>query len=213
MKASAKSAAHTEDCMKWKGACFAKNARKKNLAFLRKTQRKTLTRMGRERKNPISVIKGFVIKKSGIMDYDGMHALIPQFASEYNYDVIEKKHTEKNGSTGAYIESNWYLERKVTYYVKFIIEIEFIVKDLNNVIVEEEDGNKKKKNQCRIEIVFNSKMQKNYLKNFSEKKGVFSDFLRVIYEKYLAKSRLKDYEDKLEAESLDLINDLKEKLE
>ncbi|MFH1065441.1 MAG: hypothetical protein V1734_02970 [Nanoarchaeota archaeon] len=173
--------------------------------------------MGKERKNPISVIKEFVIKKAGIMDYDGMHALIPLFASEYNYEVIEKKHTEKNGSTGAYIESNWHLERKVTYYVKFIIEIEFLVKDLNTVIVEDEDGDKKKKNQCRIEIVFNSKMEKNYLKTFRDdtksKQKSFSDFLRVIYEKYIAKNTLKDYEDKLEAESLDLINDLKEKLE
>ena len=56
-------------------------------------------------------------------------------------------------------------------------------------------------------------MQKNYLKNFSDKKGEFSDFLRVIYEKYIGKNRLKNYEDKLEDEARDILEDLKEKLE
>lgn len=168
--------------------------------------------MGKERKNPVNIFKNLLIKKSGILDFDGMLALIPRFASQYNYDCIEKKHSEKTGATGTYIESNWYLERKVTYYVKFIIEIEFLVRDMNNVIVEE-NGRKTKKNHGRVEIVFNSRMQKNYLKNFSEKKGEFSDFLRVIYEKYLAAKRLKEYEDKLEDESRDLIDDLKEKLD
>jgi hypothetical protein len=169
--------------------------------------------MGKERKNPINIFKSLLIKKAGVLDFDGMFALIPEFASQYNYDCVEKKHSEKSGATGTYIESNWYLERKVTYYVKFIIEIEFLVRDMNTVIVEDEDGNKKKRNQGRVEILFNAKMQKNYLKNFSDKKGEFSDFLRVIYEKYIGKNRLKDYEDKLEAEARDLLEDLKEKLE
>lgn len=169
--------------------------------------------MGKERKNPVNIFKNLLIKKAGILDFDGMLALIPQFASQYNYDCFEKKHSEKTGSTGTYIESNWYMERKVTYYVKFIIEVEFLVRDMNNVVVEDSDGGKTKKNQGRVEVVFNARMQKNYLKNFSEKKGEFSDFLRAVYEKYLAKQRLKSYEDKLEAEARDLLDDLKEKLD
>ena len=100
--------------------------------------------MGRERKNPINIFKNLLIKKAGVLDFDGMFALIPQFASQYNYDCVEKKHSEKSGATGTYIESNWYMERKVTYYVKFVIEIEFLVRDMNTVVVEDEDGNKKK---------------------------------------------------------------------
>ncbi|MDI6737167.1 MAG: hypothetical protein QME12_01470 [Nanoarchaeota archaeon] len=169
--------------------------------------------MGKERKNPINIFKNLLIKKAGILDFDGMFALIPQFASQYNYDFIEKKHTEKVGPTGNYIESNWYMERKVTYYIKFIIEVEFLVRDMNTVIVELPDGAKKKRNQGRVEVVFNARMQKNYLKNFSEKKGEFSDFLRAVYEKYLAKARLKNYEDKLEDEARDFLDDLKEKLD
>lgn len=169
--------------------------------------------MGKERKNPINIFKNLLIKKAGILDFDGMLALIPQFASQYNYDFMEKKHSEKTGSTGTYIESNWYMERKVTYYVKFIIEVEFLVRDMSTVIVETPDGEKKKRNQGRVEVVFNTRLQKNYLNNFSEKKGDFSDFLRAVYEKYLAKARLKDYEDKLEAEARDLLDDIKEKLD
>ncbi|MFA5887853.1 MAG: hypothetical protein WC852_04040 [Candidatus Nanoarchaeia archaeon] len=173
--------------------------------------------MGKERKNPINIFKNILIKKAGVLDFDGMFALIPDFASQYNYDCVEKKHSEKSGATGTYIESNWYLERKVTYYVKFIIEIEFLVRDMNTVVVEDEDGNKKKRNQGRVEILFNAKMQKNYLNNFKDdsksKQKSFSDFLRVIYEKYIGKKRLKDYEDKLEDEARDILEDLKEKLE
>lgn len=169
--------------------------------------------MGKERKNPVKIFKNLLIKKSGIIDFDGMFAMLPKWAGQYHYDCIEKKHTEKKGSTGTYIESVWYMERKVTYYIKFIIEIEFVIRDMNNVVVEEPDGTKKKRNEGRFEIVFNSKMEKNYLKNFSEKQGEFSDFLRVIYEKYIGKLRLKSYEDKLEDESRDLLDEIKERLD
>lgn len=179
----------------------------------KKKLKRTQTNMGKERKNPIGIIKGYVIKKAGIMDIDGLLSLMRSWAEQYNYDCFEKKHVEKGASTGTYIESNWYMERKVTYYIKFIIEIEFLIKDVNPVVVEMPDGRKLKRSRARIEVLFNSKMEKNYLKKFSSTKGEFSDFLRVIYEKYLAKLRLKEYEDRLEAESNDLLEELKEKIE
>ncbi|HII15181.1 MAG TPA: hypothetical protein HA362_02615 [Nanoarchaeota archaeon] len=169
--------------------------------------------MGKERKNPIGIIKNYVIKKAGILDFGGMFALISEWAGQYHYDCIEKKHSEKAGATGTYIESNWYLERKVSYYVKFIIEIEFLVRDMAPVVVETHDGRKLKRDKGRVEVIFNSRMQKNYLKNFSSRPGEFSDFIRVIYEKYIAKQRLKAYEDKLEDESKDFIEEIRERLD
>lgn len=115
------------------------------------------------------------------------------------YGFAEVKHSEKDTSTGKEIESEWTGSRKVTSYVKYVIGINIVLKDYKEVTVEQ-DGKKVKTGLGRLEITFKADMEKNYEKVFSEKKSNFSNLLKELYEKYVAKKRLKDYEDRLENE-------------
>jgi len=165
--------------------------------------------MGNEKTNPIKVVENFVVKKSGILDFDGMFKAIPEWMDFYKYSPMEKSHTEKKGPTGIYIESSWKGSRKITEYVKFIITVNIFLRDLTDVAVQDDKGNQVKRQKGRVELVFNAKMQKNYKKNISEEKNSFGNFLKSIYEKYIIKDKLEKYEDKLYDETTDFIETLK----
>jgi len=164
--------------------------------------------MGKERINPLPIVSNFTIKKTGIIDLNGLFAAIPEWFERYNYTFFQKGHSEKVSSTGRYIESVWKGERKVSYYVKYILQLEILARDINDVLVEDR-GKKLKRTRGRIQLVFNSQLEKNYLKTFSETKGTFSYFIKLFYEKYIIRYWLKKHEEKLYFETQDFMETLK----
>lgn len=160
--------------------------------------------MGKEKKNPLNVVMNFTVKKTGFMDFDGLFAAIRPWFKTYDYDVIEKSHSEKKTATGGYMESIWKGTRKVTYYVKYILTVELFLRDLGEVEVAMPDGSKEKKQKGKLELVFNAKMEKNYLKTFSDTAGSLSNFLKFIYERFIAHNMLENHEKKLHRETMEL---------
>ncbi|MBI4448142.1 hypothetical protein HY643_04120 [Candidatus Woesearchaeota archaeon] len=164
--------------------------------------------MGKEKKNPIPVVEYLKIKKDGLFDYQELKNILRNWLLKFNYDFLEKKHDEKIMPTGKELVSEWGIMRKVSDYVKFNIEIEIRIRGMTTVMVE----GKGKMNKGWLEILFNANIEKNYMKKFSEEKGTFSHFTKEIYEKYIIKAQLKNYEDKLLYEVTELHNEMKESL-
>ncbi len=135
-----------------------------------------------------------------------------------NYDFFERKHDEKYTPKGKEIVSEWFAKREVTDYVRFVIVIEFWIRECVDVVVEDEKGNKKEKSKGKLEMDFNSEMVKNYEKGgrrkfqYGEVKGTFHHFIKLLYER-LIKSELQKYEKKLKEESKEIFNELKSALE
>lgn len=168
--------------------------------------------MGKETKNPLTVIGNATIKKSGIMDFTGVQKAISEWFSRYAYEAINKSHTEKKTPTGTYMESSWKAKRKVTYYVYYEITVDIWLRDMTDVAVEEHGG-KIKRQKGRLEIVINSKMQKDWLKKFSDTKGEFKYFLKLIFERFIIRKTLEKLEDQLFYETNDLMAEIRSKLE
>lgn len=164
--------------------------------------------MGKEKENPVKVVEKLRIRKKGTFDYKRVHGRISSFFLKMGYTFAETKHEEKEKDSGKEIKSEWSGFRKVTNYVKFKVSISILLRDYKEVTVEE-DGRKMGTGLGRLEVTFNADMEKNYGKMFSERKGEFTNFLKELYEKYLVEKKLKDYEDKLEAEVLGLYDDIK----
>lgn len=169
--------------------------------------------MGKEKINPLPIVKSYTVKKAGTMDFAGLFKSIPKWLKQYKYDWRERSHAEKNTSTGKYLESSWKASRKVSFYVKYALQLDILMRDMTEVMVEMPDGKKLKRNKARLQLVFNSKLEKNYDDTFSEKKGSFTNFLKHVYERYIAKAALEKHEDKLFAETNDLIAELKKFLD
>lgn len=174
-------------------------------------------KMGKEKKTELKVVEHYLLKKHGLFNFDKGFSSIQSWLNSHDYDFIEKGRGEKVGSTGRGLESEWGASRKVTDYVEYNITIRVWLRDMTDIAVEK-DGKTVKVNRGRLEIIFDSKMVKNYTdkygkSKFNTRKGSFSNFLREIYEKYIASGMLGDYEDKLADETNDLIATVKSSLE
>ncbi len=172
--------------------------------------------MGKEKKIKISIVENYMLKKHGVFNFDKAFSAILPWLNKHKYDSIEKARMEKSGSTGKGLESEWVSERKVTDYVKFHLTVKIWLRDMTEVAMEK-DGKKIKAHKGRVEFIFDSVMEKNYKGRFGDQKfdseKEFSMFLKEIYDKYVAKSKLSSFEDKLYEETFDLINLIKKNLE
>lgn len=170
--------------------------------------------MGKEKKPIVGIYGPHLFKKHGIVDFNGLISAIPQWYRTQGYDFLEKGRSEKSTSTGKYIESNWVGVKEVSSYVKYYIKINIWVRDLTDVAVEK-NGKTLKLQRGRIELDIKSEMEKNYEKDgrrtFNTKKK-FHDILRVFYEKYIMKSQLSAFEDKILFEYQDFIKELQKHL-
>ena len=166
--------------------------------------------MGKEKFLQIYVVgPGWAtIHYSGILDFDKLHSDLRKWFSVHKYYFVEKNMTEKVSGYGKEeVEFEWNTFRKVDDYVKFFIEVHFKIHRLVEVLVEE-NGKKVRKQRGDFFIRFKAYFKKNYNKTFS--KQPYSEFSRQLYEKYLIKRRLINYEGKLWVEANDLIDHAKD---
>jgi len=167
--------------------------------------------MGKEKKNPVKVLENYLIKKIGTFNFEDVLSAVRDWCNTYHYDFIEKKRSEKGTATGKEIYSEFSGSRDVSWYARYHFKVVIWLRNLKTITVEK-DGKKINSNHGHIEINIDTKMEKNYNNSFSKGKGSFGDFLREIYEKYIADDTLKNYEDQLDDESKDLIKRIKKAL-
>ncbi|MFH0936420.1 MAG: hypothetical protein V1815_01935 [Candidatus Woesearchaeota archaeon] len=165
--------------------------------------------MGKEKLLQIYVVPPWAtIHYNGILNFDKIHSDLRKWFSSHKYFFKEKNMTTKETGYGKEeVEFEWEAFRKVDDYVKFYIEVHFKVHRLVNVLVEE-NGKKIKKQRGEFFIRFKAYFKKNYNATFS--KQPISEFARQLYEKYLIKRRLLNYEGKLWVETNDLIDHAKD---
>jgi hypothetical protein len=166
--------------------------------------------MGKEKFLTIYVVgPGWAtIHYSGILDFTRLHLDLRKWFKEHKYYFVEKNMTEKLIGYGKEeVEFEWTADRKIDDYVRFYIEVHFKIHRLVDVLIEE-NGKKVRRQRGDFFIRFKSYFKKNYNKTFS--KQPISNFARELYEKYLIKRRLLNYEGKLWAETNDLIDHAKD---
>jgi hypothetical protein len=161
--------------------------------------------MGKEKDNPIKIFINYRIVHKGPIDINNLFREIPKWFNGFQYDFWETGLTQKDTGIGKEYMSDWKAEREINDYVKFKIVMKLFLKDITEVTI-----NGEKTFVALTEIYFNSEMEKNYRKNFGPDK--FQEIIRQIYERYIRYQDLLDYEDKLAAECVDLVNLMKSNL-
>jgi len=143
---------------------------------------------------------------TGIFDFKELYKFLYEWLKDYQYLIIEKKYSEKIKSDGKEIEVEWMNLRKISDYFRF--RIRMITRVIRMVSVEvQEEGVKTTKDKGEIEIKFEAYLEKDY-ENRWEENAIFK-FLRGMYDKYIIKSRIEFYEDKLKDETDEYINQIK----
>lgn len=113
---------------------------------------------------------------------------------EIGLNVGEKSYVERIKGDMKEIEFEWYSYKKVTDYFKFIIKTKCKIIKLKNIEVSQ-GGKKISTNQGEIEMKVKGILQRDYDGKFE--KNAFQKFLRAIYEKWVIRARIEQFEDDL----------------
>lgn len=113
---------------------------------------------------------------------------------ETGLDISEDKYSESLKGTAKDIDVEWTCTKKVTDYFKFEVKVVFQITGLAEVEIEK-DGKKIKTNKGKSKVKVTGNLIRDYDGKFE--KNAFLKFLRSIYEKWIIKSRIDQFEDKL----------------
>lgn len=135
------------------------------------------------------------IKHSGTFDFKETYRILFEWLMDEGYDVNEKNYKENIGAGGAKeLEIEWVAVRKVSDYFRFMISAKWHIIGMTSVEVEI-DGVKQKMNKGQFELEVKSVLIKDYEARWENKP--FLKFLRTLYDKYLIRERVEQYEGKL----------------
>ena len=152
------------------------------------------------------VIEELGVNYEGIMNIMDVYKLIDDWLQGNNYDKLELFTTEYVKPEGKYIELVLEPDKKVSDYVKNIIKVRLVAKNVKDVDVEEE-GKKRKMQEGTLSIVFTGLLETDYEGRWEQKATIF--FLRVLVDKYIYKFYTDRFENALAKDVKDLANQVK----
>jgi len=142
----------------------------------------------------------------GYWNYTEVYNMLFNWLKDQGYSLEETSYKEKLSGGGKEIMIAWEAGKKVTDYFKYKITLDWHILGMKDAEVEI-DGKKVKTNKGELEIVFKGSIIKDYVKRWED--GVIHKFLRGIYEEYIIRKTIDEYEGGIEDETKDIITDLK----
>src|SRR3989344_924533 len=150
------------------------------------------------------------IKQKAIFRLDELYKSLTFWFKNYEYKLDEKEYFERQEANGKSIMIKWLAKKEVNEYIRFVIEMDFLIIGVEDVEIEQ-DGLKSKASKGEIEMKINAYLLKDYEDNWS--KNAFMTFLRETYDKFIIRSRIESYEDDLYSETYKFVNEIKAFLE
>ena len=164
-----------------------------------------------EKKTEVGILDPFYrLRHEGLVDFDKLFNEITSWFESNKYKLIIKNLTNSMKPDGGEIKVEFEAKREVSPYIKFKAYCEIILLRGREVTVEK-SGKKQRMRKGELEIRIKTSYEKNHKGTFG--KGNFQEFLRQVYEKYIAKNVILGYEIKLWKEGNELIEVIKEVLE
>ncbi|MBU3923532.1 MAG: hypothetical protein KJ592_01300 [Nanoarchaeota archaeon] len=146
------------------------------------------------------------IKQVGNWKYTDVYEMLFSWLKNSGYKVTENDYTEKLQGNGKEILIKWTASRKVTDYFKYQITLDWHILGMTDTEAEI-GGRKTKTNKGEIAIEFKGNIINDYEKRWENHQ--FWKFLRGIYENYIIRSSVDEYENDLEDDVRDIIKDFK----
>ena len=167
--------------------------------------------MVNEKKIEVGVLSPFyLIRHEGIIDFDKLFNEMINWFESSGYSLTIKTIAQGVKPDGGEIKIDLIADREVSPYIKFKFECELLLIRGREVSVEK-NGKTSRMRKGKLDIRIKSSYEKNWKNTFG--KTTFPQFLREVYEKYIAKNVILGFEIKLWKESNELIDLIKEVLE
>jgi len=136
-------------------------------------------------------------KQKAIFNFKDFYSFTYDWLVGEGYKVTEKVYSEEIAGDSKKVEIEWEAKKKISDYFRFVIKARWMVLGLKNIEVQRE-GKKLKMNSGQVEIKLSAILEKDYENRWED--HPFWKFLRGIYDRYIIRSRIDQYEDKLKEE-------------
>ena len=146
------------------------------------------------------------LKKKGFFDFKDFYDFCFNWLTDERYVVEEEVYTEKLSGFGKEIIISWKAWKKVSDYFKNVIEMDWHILGMNDAEVEI-DGKKTKTQKGNVKIKFKGILERDYEEKWEGKP--FNKFLRGIYDKYIIRTTMEEYEDNVVEDATKLFGDCK----
>jgi hypothetical protein len=146
------------------------------------------------------------VRQKGFFSFSGLYDFCFEWLKDEGYKISEDKYTEKIKGEAKDIEVKWTALKKVTDYFKNEIKITFRIWALTDAEIEV-GGKKQKTNNGDITITIKASLERDYEGKW-EKSAQYK-FFRGIYDRYIIRTTIDEYEDNLEEKAEKLTNEIK----
>ncbi|OYT40816.1 hypothetical protein B6U80_02380 [Candidatus Pacearchaeota archaeon ex4484_26] len=152
------------------------------------------------------VVSLMVRQKAGLFSFKELYGFAYRWLTTEEYDVDEKEYTEKVKPYGKEIFIEWRARRRISDYFRFYIQVVFVVLGMTEVEVQK-DGQKIKLNRGEIRIDVNVFLEKDYENRWET--SPIAKFMRGIYDRYIIRGRILQYEIKIREEAMNFVDQIK----
>lgn len=147
------------------------------------------------------------INREGIFDLKKVYEEVKNYLSNLKYRITEKDSSTKLSSKGSEVMVEFNGEREVDDYIRFLMQINFLVTEMKQVKV-----NGKTLNRGLLQITVVSSYELDYANKWVKSK--FADLIHKFYRKHLIKDKINIvYEGKLYGEVVNLMSLIKKILD
>ena len=147
------------------------------------------------------------LKQAGVFSFKDFYKFLYDWlVDEKQMNMKETEYKEKIKGDAKDIDIKWEGYRELTDYFKFDIKVGYEIRNLKEVEVTQE-GKKVKTNKGDIKIKLKGYLVRDYEGKF-EKSG-FMKFLREIYQKWVIKSRVDQFKEKIMGDCNDFLEQAK----
>lgn len=152
-----------------------------------------------------NVLKQFV-KHKGYFNFKDLYNFCQEWLKDEGYDLAEDQYTEKITNDGKEVIIRWTAKKEISDYFRNIIELRWHILHMKDAQVEV-DGKKKKINEGDIKITFSADLERDYEKRWEDRPGW--KFMRGIYDRYVIRTRIDEYEKRLIEKAAEFIEQVK----
>ena len=150
------------------------------------------------------VFKG-KIKQKGIYDYKAFYEFVYDYLSEEEYDVHESLYHDTAKGDAKDLNIQWSATKIISDYFKFEITLGWIILGQKKIKLNR-DGKEVSMDSGTLEINFEATLIKDHENKWN---SGFLKVLRDIYDEYIIRSRIDDYEVQLFEEMNEIIATIK----
>ena len=135
------------------------------------------------------------LKHKGFFNFADFYGFCFDWLKDEGYHLSEKEYIEKVSSQGKEVIIKWEASKKVSDYFKNLIQVKIHILGLNDAEVEVE-GKKEATNKGDMKIEISADLERDYEDKWED--NPFYKWLRGVYDKYIVRTTIDEYEDRLE---------------